>query len=241
MMGKKTREIVYGDYTNIWSQAETYEFRDHPRRKVFNHMIDTWIRAEFPKDSVIFDLGAGQGILVRCLRDKGFFKSIGVDSSVSQVNENEKFVVEQDVLEWVGHQAENSVDVLCAVDFLEHLTSDELCYFLREAGKLLRSGGCLICHLPNADSPFFGSMRYADLTHELAFTFTSLEQLCGIGEFARYAVKPSGPVGSSLKALSRKLILILFEIFWWVLRAAETGNMRRRYLVTSNVWVKFER
>jgi SAM-dependent methyltransferase len=238
-MSTKVRELVYSRYREIWTQAGAETQSDNPRNKVFNRLIQLWLGDYTRSETDLVDLGAGDGTLVKCLRDLGFTKAFGVDSSPSQGAVNQDYVITQDVFQWLSDQPSERYDVIFAIDLIEHLSREELCDFFLKVAKSMKRGGLLICHCPNADSPFFGAMRYADLTHELAFTSTSLEQLCGIAEFSAYRIQSSGPVGRSLGSLVRKLILGLFGLTWWVLRVADTGDFRRSYPVTSNIWVRF--
>jgi SAM-dependent methyltransferase len=63
-----------------------------------------------------------------------------------------------------------SLDAVIAFDVLEHFGRDELIPLVDAVHRVLRPGGRWIIHVPNGESPFFGSIRYGDLTHELAFT-----------------------------------------------------------------------
>ena len=63
------------------------------------------------------------------------------------------------------------------LDILEHFTREELYPLLESVTARLAPGGRLIASVPNADSPHASRAIYADITHEIAFTPTSLSEL----------------------------------------------------------------
>ncbi len=75
------------------------------------------------------------------------------------------------------HADSASVDVVLLMDVLEHLTRQELFDTLDEVYRILRPGGRCIAHVPNAEGLFGMRIRYGDLTHEMAFTPESAQQL----------------------------------------------------------------
>lgn len=100
---------------------------------------------------------------------------------------------------------------------------------------MLRPGGRWIIHVPNGESPFFGSIRYGDLTHELAFTRTSLAQLLLASGFAEVRCFEDQPVVHGAKSALRWL---LWRGFRGVLRlyiAAETGDARGGHIFSQNL------
>jgi predicted TPR repeat methyltransferase len=65
---------------------------------------------------------------------------------------------------------------ITAFDLFEHLTRPELFDLLDAIHRALRPGGRLIVQTVNGGSPFHGLIRYGDLTHETAYTPSSLAQ-----------------------------------------------------------------
>ncbi len=70
-----------------------------------------------------------------------------------------------------------SFGLIAMLDILEHFTRDELFPLLEAVSARLEPGGRLIVSVPNADSPQASRAIYADITHEIAFTPTSLEEM----------------------------------------------------------------
>ena len=95
---------------------------------------------------------------------------------------------------------------------------------LVEVRRVLKPNGRWIIHAPNAESPFFGRIRYGDFTHELAFTHQSLGAVLRAGGFGQVECFEDEPVVHGLKSAVR-------WVFWKLLRlglrffiAVETGE-----------------
>lgn len=72
--------------------------------------------------------------------------------------------------------------------------------------RVLKPGGRWIIHVPNGESPFGGRMRYWDLTHELAFTRTSVAQLLLASGFSDVRCFEDQPVVHGAKSALRWLL-----------------------------------
>ena len=90
-------------------------------------------------------------------------------------------------------------------------------------------------HVPNAGGIFPGVIRYGDLTHELAFTKTSLNQMLSTVGFESVAVFEDLPVTNGLKSAARRLIWIVGALPFRLMYAAETGSFD--CCLTQNVTV----
>jgi cyclopropane fatty-acyl-phospholipid synthase-like methyltransferase len=185
------------------------------------------------------DLGCGDGTFVRLLRDAGYRDVVGVDASAEQVEAARVSGVvgieHCDLLDYSRKSATASVAAIITWDVIEHLLKDETLDLAEEVGRVLMSGGCWIIHVPNAESPFFGRVRYGDWTHEQAFTRTSIEQLLravGIDNITCEEDRP--PVHGVTSAIR----LLLWHVFRSVLRlylAAETGDVSSRPILSQNL------
>lgn len=188
------------------------------------------IRSHFPadRDSRILDLGCGHGSLVFLARQAGYRYAEGVDRSPEQVSEARRLgidgVREGDLMETLAGLADGSHQLIIAFDVIEHFTREELLPFVDSVHRALAPGGMWLIHTPNAESPFFGRIRYGDITHEQAFTVTSLNQLFRASGFASIRCYEDTPVVHGAASAGRWLV-------WKVLRAllrtyllAETGG-----------------
>ena len=195
------------------------------------------IRPHLPEDrrARVLDLGCGQGHYVRQLLALGYEHTRGIDISPEQVQEARASGLTQvslgDYRESLG-KAE--LDVVIATDFLEHLTRLEGMQALDQIRRSLRNGGTLILRVPNAGSPFSGTLRYGDLTHETSFTARSLRQLGAAAGFPTidiYACTP--PVHGATSAL-RAVAWCAITAVMKVALIVETGQVHG-HVVTQNI------
>lgn len=181
------------------------------------------------------DLGCGPGTLVRWLRQNGFAEVHGVDFSGEQVANAEALgitgVTQGDVFEFLDR--ESGFDLLFARDLIEHFDKQTVYDFLLKCRGALNPSGRLILQVPNAESPYFGRVRYGDFTHELAFNGSSIRQLLGATGFARVEVHPWRPGIFNLKSRLRYLAWRLIEPILKLPIAIESGGKDR--IVTMNL------
>ena len=188
------------------------------------------IRRHFPpaRDAAVLDLGCGHGALLYFARREGYGNVAGVDRSPEQVAEARRLgidgVSEGDLMETLGSLPADSQDVVVAFDVIEHFTREEILPFADEVRRVLKPGGRWIIHTPNAESPFFGRIRYGDITHEQAFTATSIGQLVYSCGFRSASFFEDAPVVHGVRSAGRYAL-------WRVIRAglrgylaAETGS-----------------
>jgi hypothetical protein len=110
----------------------------------------------------------------------------------------------------------------------------ELIYFIDEVHRVLRKGGKWIIHIPNAESPFAGRIRYGDFTHELAFTRVSITQLLKSSGFSLVTCHEDTPIPHGLKSAVRWL---LWKVIRGTLRlylGAETGAGEKACIFSQN-------
>lgn len=206
-----------------------------------SHALRQLIRRHFPadKNAAVLDLGCGHGALLLFAREAGYTNLRGVDGSPQQVAAARRLgvegVAEGDLRDTLAAQTDASLDVVIAFDVIEHFSRDELLPFVDEVHRVLKPGGRWIIHVPNGESPFFGSIRYGDLTHEMAFTRTSLSQLLLSSGFGEMRCFEDAPVVDGAKSALRWL---LWKGFRGVLRlyiAAETGDASSAHIFSQNL------
>ncbi len=200
------------------------------------------IRQHFPphKDAAILDIGCGHGAILSFARQAGYHNTVGIDWSAPQVAEAARRgitgIIEGDVLQVLESFAAESQDVVIAFDVIEHFTKDELLFCLDQIWRVLKTGGKLIIHAPNGDSPFCGHVRYGDFTHELAVTRESMTQLCQVCGFSRIACYEDQPAPHGIKSGIRWL---LWKVIRGVLRsylAVETGVLDSGMIFSQNLF-----
>jgi 2-polyprenyl-3-methyl-5-hydroxy-6-metoxy-1,4-benzoquinol methylase len=135
-------------------------------------------------DARCLDLACGCGELIYLLEQVGFSNTAGVDLCKEELEEAGRYVrgslAHADVLLHLNTLEPTSLDLLTALNVLEHLSKDKLYAVLKECRRVLRPGGTLVAMVPNAISPFGGLTRHWDITHEWAFTPNNFRQLAAL-------------------------------------------------------------
>jgi len=128
----------------------------------------------------IADIGCGFGSLVYTLTAHGYSNAVGVDASEEQVDLARRLGI-AGIRRAEAHEYlldnPSRFDVVFAVDLLEHLVKQEVVELIAAVARVLRPGGRFVVQTVNGESPFAGSIRYGDFTHELAFTKKSIAQV----------------------------------------------------------------
>jgi len=203
--------------------------------------LERLIRDHFPenKETAILDLGCGAGAMEYFARRQGFGNITGIDRSPQQVAAARSLgltgVREGEVLEVLETLKAASQGLVIAFDILEHFTKDELLVLVDRVARVLKSGGKFLIHVPNGESPFGGRVRYADFTHELAFTRESLSQLlnaCGFSQIHCYEdlLVPHGILSGS-RWLMWKFIRGILRFYL----AVETGQIDAGMIFSQNL------
>ncbi|MBI1748425.1 MAG: class I SAM-dependent methyltransferase [Acidobacteria bacterium] len=197
--------------------------------------FESYMESHLPEDkwAKILDVGCGAGAFLHYLHEKGYANATGIDISPEQVAMAQKLGIKNvecaEVMEYL-EDSPNRFDVVTALDVLEHFKKEEVIPLLEAIRASLRSGGVIILQTPNADGPFGSRYRYADFSHEVVFTRTSISQVLAMAGFRRIAVYPTGPVCHGILSAVR---WILWQVIKTLLRAylaVETGSFRGHIL-----------
>lgn len=224
------RNRIYGSYVRARDRALAPCTVDGlaARRPYLRRLI----RRHFPprRDAKILDVGCGHGALVYFARQMGYRHVVGFDRSPEQVAEAHRLGIEGihagDLFDEVRRLPDASQDVVIAFDVIEHFTKTELVTFMDEARRVVTPEGRLILHVPNAESPFFGRVRYGDLTHEQAFTRVSIAQLVRSSGFRECAVYEDTPVIHGVASTVRAALWLAIRSLLELYLLAETGSAR---------------
>jgi len=233
------RRRVYSRYISAFNEKKNIDLSEIiKKREIY---FDRIIKRHFPNqlDSKILDLGCGLGILIYCLKKSGYRYVKGVDISLEQVTAAHKLGIEEvncgNLLGCLKKYNDEAVDVVVTFDVIEHFTKEELIPFVDEINRVLKKKGRWIIHIPNAESPLFGSVRYGDITHEIAFTRTSISQLLYSSGFSKIECFEDRPICKNIKGIIRFLIWIVFRNLLKVIVAAETGEINNKQIYSKNL------
>lgn len=238
-MNSVYRTRIYSNYVNARTTALAPQSLDglKPRAPYLTRLI----QRHFPPDreATVTDLGCGHGAIIHFARQAGYANVHGVDGSPEQVAAARRLgidgVVEGDLLDTLSGLPDASQDCIVAFDVIEHFTRDELIGLVDEVRRVLKPGGRWIIHAPNGESPFCGRIRYGDLTHELAFTRTSISQLLYSSGFSDVRSYEDEPIPHGVKSLIRWVLWKGFRALLRIYLAVETGDTGRESIFSQNL------
>jgi methionine biosynthesis protein MetW len=124
---------------------EDKRWKEHPQKKEFRHKAC----AEFINGGTVLDIGCGDGLLLKMLREKGI-TAAGVDISPEAVAQCKAagFEAQTHTLDDVLPYAHGSFDTVTMLDILEHVYDPS--FALKEATRVART--TVIIGVPNFSS-----------------------------------------------------------------------------------------
>jgi SAM-dependent methyltransferase len=207
------------------------------RKPFYNNVIKNHFPAD--RESSVVDLGCGYGAFLHFMQQSGYFNTSGIDTSAEMVAEAEKLginnVHQGNVVEFLRHQPDESIDVLTAIDLIEHFPKEELFDLVSQFQRVLKPGGRVITHQPNAEGVFGNAILYGDFTHEQAFTRVSIAQIFLRNGFTSISSFEDKPLRFSMKSRIRRLLWDwLVRPFYLFLVAVESGGSDKDIIFTKN-------
>lgn len=188
------------------------------------------------KSSKIIDVGCGNGSVVWWLQKNGYTNTEGIDISFEQIEFGQKLglrnIKQVDVREFLKDK-KAFYDAIFLRDLLEHFNKEEMIEVLDLCYLCLKDKGIVIIQVPNAKSPFFGRIRYGDLTHEIAFSTSSLSQLLRMIGFNEIRFFSTAPIIFGAKSFIRYVLWKIIESFYKFVLSVELGRGKR--MVTQNI------
>jgi 2-polyprenyl-3-methyl-5-hydroxy-6-metoxy-1,4-benzoquinol methylase len=148
------------------------------------------------KSTKLLDIGCGDGNFVFWLQSMGYYNVEGFDISKEQIEIGQTFGVKNLTISGIEdffnpHRVQ--YDIIFARDFLEHFTRVEIFEIFKLVNLNLKPNAKLILQVPNGEGIHMHKIFYGDITHELAFTESSLRQIslaCGFKSVKAYPVQP---------------------------------------------------
>ena len=225
------RDEIVREYARTTS-ARSFQISDDALRRhhrTFLARFGEWLPSAL--SATCLDLGCGRGEVLWSLGECGYRNLSGVDESAQQIDQAKRYLLPATLVcsnanQYLKRLDAESLDFITAINFLEHLTRDELLGLLREARRVLRPGGSIVAMVPNAASPYACTTRYWDMTHEWAFTPNNFRQLAALTGFdQRPAFRECAPYAHGITSGIRFALwrLIALGIKFRIL--VETGSL----------------
>ncbi|WP_434580934.1 glycosyltransferase [Sulfurimonas sp. NW15] len=137
------------------------------RLKIYTECISP-LKTINPKPKAL-DLGCGRGEWLELLVENGF-DATGIDQDESMLRlcrENKLHVLQQDALEYLKSIPPQSIELVSAFHFVEHIAFDKLQEMIQLVWKILKKGGLFIIETPNPENIMVASKTfYMDPTHK---------------------------------------------------------------------------
>ncbi len=165
--------------------------------QVYDRMIYKYLAPY--KERKVVEIACGPGIFMRYLKNQNFENAIGIEMAEPYIKiclEQGLNVAQADALEWLKSQPKSSIDVIIAIDFIEHLDKEIFIQFLDSVSSALSENGLFIARGPCGDSPFFGLNFYNDITHETVFTTVALKVLMLMCDLEMFETVEECPVNT---------------------------------------------
>jgi 2-polyprenyl-3-methyl-5-hydroxy-6-metoxy-1,4-benzoquinol methylase len=218
------RERLYATYLSGGQGHDSSSYYTRAPR-----IIDLIVRhVPADRNTCILDLGCGAGAFIFWLQQRGYKNIVGIDASAEMVSVAHRAGLGRvklgDLFLELKATRSRSLDVVLAIDILEHLSREQLLEICDEILRVLKPGGRVIAHAPNAGGIFGSVIRYGDLTHEAAFTASSMRQLFKVTGFQDVRCYEDKPIAHGLVSLGRAFIWFVGTIGFRLLYAAETGR-----------------
>lgn len=236
------RELLYHRYHSQHTSQHSGMNADSLQSTESHHFQREWqpILEELNRNSMILDVGCGNGSLIRALHQLGFHQTHGIDISEEQVQiAKQSGLAQIEVADAITFMTDKSAvyDAVFCIDLIEHLTKSELVELLLLIRKALRPNGWLYLRTPNMDSPWPQLFAAGDFTHETLLNATSVRQLLGSAGYHEVRVYPSlMHVSPWWKEVVRQLIYGLLSIRWR-LELLATARSSRGIVFTPNILV----
>jgi SAM-dependent methyltransferase len=233
------RARFYKNYAELQQRTQVEQVRRGLRLRA--PYLRRLVKQFFPADleSNIVDLGCGYGALVLFLQESGYRNVLGVETSPGQVEFARQLgvssVVSGDLVPFLRNSAAEVFDVVVVFDVIEHFCKDEVLEIMDQVYRVLRPGGRLIVHVPNAEGIFGSRIFWSDFTHEMAFTREGLRQLSCASGFTSVEFSEDLPVVHGIKSLIRRIAWAGLRSIFRLACMAETGDSGSGLILTQNL------
>jgi 2-polyprenyl-3-methyl-5-hydroxy-6-metoxy-1,4-benzoquinol methylase len=165
-------------------------------RPSFDELLSqlSYLRTWLPTSGNAVDFGAGRGEMVQMMSDHGLF-SYGIDSDQSVVLSAAERGIDvrlSDVDSFLNGCALSSLDVVTAIQVVEHVNTDQLVSWLEKIRGVLKSGGVFIAETPNPHAIDAFKAFWVDVTHVRPYYPESLLHMAQSAGFSRAEIWAPG-------------------------------------------------
>lgn len=126
----------------------------------------------------VVEIGFGRGAFAQWSRDQGcLYAGIELDAALIDSARRSGFAAHPVDVPWDAAFGRNRIDLIVALDVLEHMELREIRAVLQNASACLRIGGLFLGRMPSGDSPFSGAIWTGDPTHCTLLGSSSIRSL----------------------------------------------------------------
>jgi len=195
----------------------------------------------FPHDKEVsvIDIGCGYGAFVNLMKELDYHSTLGIDASPEMIKVSKKLNIkdihQKDIMTFLKNCDNESFEVVTAIDVIEHFSRQELFELLFQLNRIIKKGGRLITHQPNAEGVFGNAVLYGDYTHDLSFTRKSMDQILQANGFSDIESFEDKPLRYNFKGVIRRFFWSIFiRPIYLFLVAVEDGNIDRKSIFSKN-------
>jgi 2-polyprenyl-3-methyl-5-hydroxy-6-metoxy-1,4-benzoquinol methylase len=152
--------------------------------------LQTWLAVS----GVAVDLGAGRGEMVQVMKNHGLL-AFGIDIDESVVSAAVKRGIDvrlSDIDTFLDSCEPLSLDVVTAIQVVEHVNTDQLVFWFEKIHSLLKPGGVFIAETPNPHAIDAFKAFWVDVTHVRPYYPESLLSMAQSAGFSRAEIWAPG-------------------------------------------------
>jgi len=182
------------------------------------------------------DFGFGSGALLAWAKSKGS-DITGIEIQNALIESAEQLNIPAHTS--TKHLNDNTFDVICFFDVLEHVPKDEIHGLLQESYRIAKTGCTLIIRVPNCQSPAGLANQFADPTHISMLSGPILKAFLEDAHFKNIYVREAHlqPSANSLNRLLRMLskpLIYCFEAMYRLTWSVRQTPLSSNVIIVAN-------
>jgi 2-polyprenyl-3-methyl-5-hydroxy-6-metoxy-1,4-benzoquinol methylase len=219
------RQSQWHHYESPSKVREIHELRS----RYYEWYTQGWLPAD--RTGPILDIGCGSGQFLYFLNKQQYKNIEGVDLDSKQIEIAQALGFKAEAVPVIDYLNRNQggYEMIAMLDIIEHFSREELFPLMEAVVRSLRPGGRIIASVPNAESPMGLQCLYTDITHEIAFTPMSIEELLFCHDLKLAELRDPWPAPVGLKrGIYRSLVTGM--------RSLESLRLRSLGLKAPRIW-----